>query len=116
MSDDLIEQLRNFTEDDAYATPWTFGEVVHEAADEIARLRAEVERLTAALAEERERADALAANVRAAAACLDLLPATAIACGADEKTIEAAKSAEDYAETVDGLISALAQHRARRQG
>jgi len=45
MSDDLIERLRNFTEEDAYATPWTFGEVVREAADEITRLRAEVERL-----------------------------------------------------------------------
>ncbi|MFD2441695.1 hypothetical protein ACFSS8_19265 [Paracoccus kondratievae] len=45
MSDDLIERLRNFTEEDAYAMPWTFGAVVREAADELARLRAEVERL-----------------------------------------------------------------------
>ena len=49
MSDDLIERLRDFTEEDAYAMPWTFGAVVREAADELARLRAEVERLTAAL-------------------------------------------------------------------
>ncbi|WGR59954.1 hypothetical protein E3U26_04150 [Paracoccus ferrooxidans] len=60
MSDDLIDRLRNFTEDDAYATPWTFGEVVREAAAELARLRAEVERLRAALADERAHADALA--------------------------------------------------------
>ncbi|AZV00306.1 hypothetical protein [Paracoccus kondratievae] len=49
MSDDLIERLRNFTEEDAYAMPWTFGTVVREAADELARLRAEVERLTASV-------------------------------------------------------------------
>lgn len=60
MIDDLIDRLRDFTEDDAYATPWTFGEVVREAADELTRLRAEVERLTAALADERAHADALA--------------------------------------------------------
>ncbi|RQP04835.1 MAG: hypothetical protein D1H97_16070 [Paracoccus sp. BP8] len=81
MSDDLIERLRNFTEEDAYATPWTFGEVVREAADELACLRAEVERMKwerdlwrekmdhalkcerdarAALADERAHADAMA--------------------------------------------------------
>lgn len=63
MSDDLIERLRNFTEEDAYATPWTFGEVVREAADEITRLRAEVERLTTALSDERAHADVLAEAV-----------------------------------------------------
>lgn len=60
MSDDLIERLRDFTEEDAYAMPWTFGAVVREAAAELARLRAEVERLTAALSDERAHADALA--------------------------------------------------------
>ncbi|UFS66542.1 hypothetical protein LO749_18720 [Paracoccus denitrificans] len=60
MSDDLIERLRDFTEEDAYAMPWTFGAVVREAADELARLSAEVERLTAALSDERAHADAMA--------------------------------------------------------
>ncbi|RVQ10048.1 hypothetical protein CN067_34105, partial [Sinorhizobium meliloti] len=39
----LVERLRNVTEDDAYALPWTFGETCREAADEITRLRRELE-------------------------------------------------------------------------
>lgn len=50
MTDDLIERLRAVTEDDAYAHPWTFGEVCRNGADEIKRLRAEIARLSAALA------------------------------------------------------------------
>ncbi|MEF9605497.1 hypothetical protein O4J55_25490, partial [Paracoccus sp. PXZ] len=84
--------------------------------DELARLRAEVERLTAALSDERAHADAMAEAVKGAAACLDMLPATAIACGADKAAIRAAKGAEDYAEVMADIDSALAQHRARRQG
>lgn len=36
---DIVERLRQVTEDDAYALPWTFGETCKEAADEIVRLR-----------------------------------------------------------------------------
>lgn len=39
---DLVERLRNVTEDDAYALPWTFGETCREAAAEIERLMQEV--------------------------------------------------------------------------
>jgi hypothetical protein len=46
---DIETRLRNVTEADAYAEPWTFGVICREGADEITRLRAEVERLRAAL-------------------------------------------------------------------
>lgn len=48
---DLVERLRNVTEDDAYALPWTFGETCREAADEITRLRRELEEARKALAQ-----------------------------------------------------------------
>ncbi|MDK8874425.1 hypothetical protein [Paracoccus sp. SSJ] len=124
MSDDLIERLRDFTEEDAYAMPWTFGAVVREAADELARLRAEVERLKwerdvwrekmdlalkcerdarAALSDERAHADALAG----AAYGLDS-HAVAIH-DADGKRYSV--RAMDYAR----LFDTLAQHKKRRK-
>ncbi|RVH87783.1 hypothetical protein CN204_04440 [Sinorhizobium meliloti] len=45
----LVERLRNVTEDDAYALPWTFGETCREAAAEIDRLRRELEEARRAL-------------------------------------------------------------------
>ncbi|MQX90271.1 hypothetical protein [Sinorhizobium meliloti] len=45
----LVERLRNVTEDDAYALPWTFGETCREAAAEIDRLRRELEEARKAL-------------------------------------------------------------------
>lgn len=75
-----------------------------KAADEIARLRAEVERLTAALSDERRHADEMA---RAA----EMLDTHAVAIhDADGKCYSV--SARDYAR----LFDALAAHRARRQG
>lgn len=94
MSDDLIERLRNFTEEDAYAMPWTFGAVVRDAADELSRLRAEVERLTAALSDERAHADAMAELV------------------ADQIETES----EFWTEWDEQAAQAMQQHRARRQG
>lgn len=46
---DLVERLRNVTEDDAYALPWTFGETCREAAAELDRLRRELEEARKAL-------------------------------------------------------------------
>ncbi|MDF3904712.1 hypothetical protein [Paracoccus sp. AS002] len=65
-----------------------------EAAAEIARLRAEVERLTAALADERAHADALAELV------------------ADQTETES----EFWTEWDEQAAQAMQQHRARRQG
>lgn len=39
---DIVKRLRSFTENDAYANPFTFGTYVSEAADEIERLRTEL--------------------------------------------------------------------------
>jgi len=46
---DLVERLRNVTEDDAYALPWTFGETCREAATEIEALRRENQELRSAV-------------------------------------------------------------------
>ena len=54
----IEHRLAAVTEDDAYALPWTFGETCREGAAEITTLRAEVSRLTDALAAETERAEA----------------------------------------------------------
>ncbi|WP_288949524.1 hypothetical protein [uncultured Paracoccus sp.] len=105
MSDDLIERLRNFTEEDAYATPWTFGEVVREAAAELSRLRAEVERLTAALADERAHADTLAG-------ALTLIDEHCQNEGYGNPIVD--NRIVDRCE--ETAREALAQHRARRQG
>lgn len=43
--DDLVERLRNVTEEDAYAAPWTFGELCREAADRLAASEARAETL-----------------------------------------------------------------------
>ena len=51
MSDDLIEMQRRID---------TLSRMLQEDQDELARLRAEVERLTLALSDERRHADALA--------------------------------------------------------
>ncbi len=69
MSDDLIERLRECAECKS-SEAWgridggqdlcIGAALATEAAEELARLRAEVERLTAALADERRHADALA--------------------------------------------------------
>jgi hypothetical protein len=42
---DIETRLRDVTEADAYAEPWAFSVICREGADEIARLRAEIERL-----------------------------------------------------------------------
>ncbi|GLK63602.1 hypothetical protein [Paracoccus kondratievae] len=138
MSDDLIERLRNFTEEDAYAMPWTFGAVVREAADELARLRAEVERLRgqaeinnkmvkktandvvryktraeraeAALSDERAHADAMAGALAEATDDLD-------AWVSHRDDLIRSGYDVDYSAAVSKRGGeALAQHRARRQG
>ena len=131
MSDDLIDRLRNFTEEDAYATPWTFGKVVHAAADELARLHtqlglqkamvqeerrlrirreAELYSLRAALSDERAHADVLAGALAEATDDLDAWVShrdDLIRSGYDV----------DYSAAVSKRGgAALAQHRARRQG
>ncbi len=58
---EIEHRLAAVTEDDAYALPWSFGETCREGAAEITRLRAELSRLTGALAAEteaREKAEA----------------------------------------------------------
>lgn len=45
MSEDLIKRLRNVTEGDAYALPWTFGETCREAADALEARKRENEAL-----------------------------------------------------------------------
>lgn len=46
---DIVERLRSYTENDAYADPFTFGIYIFEAADEIERLREERNALRDAL-------------------------------------------------------------------
>lgn len=79
MSDDLIELQRRID---------TLSRMLQEDQDEIARLRAEVERLTAALADERRHADALAKAL------------------ANVEYMSRSHASDDL----------LVQHRARRQG
>jgi len=43
---DLVGKLRNVTEEDAYALPWTFGETCKEAADRIEQLERELAAMT----------------------------------------------------------------------
>jgi hypothetical protein len=46
---DIVDILRNVTESDAYATPWTFRQHCLEAATEIASLRRELEQARTSL-------------------------------------------------------------------
>ena len=99
MSDELIERLRECAECKS-SEAWgrldggqdlcIGAALANEAADELARLRAEVERLTAALADERRHADALAEAVEAMDLCNKL--------------------------DCEMRDNAVQQHRARRQG
>lgn len=77
---------------------------LEELSDELARLRAEVERLTAALADERRHADALSEAA-------EMLDTHAVAIhDADGKCYSV--RARDYAR----LFDAISAHRGRRQG
>lgn len=114
MSDDLIDRLRECAECKS-SEAWgridggqdlcIGAALATEAADELSRLRAEVERLTAALADERAHADTLAG-------ALTLIDEHCQNEGYDNPIVD--NRIVDRCE--ETAREALAQHRARRQG
>ncbi|WP_024844645.1 hypothetical protein [Paracoccus pantotrophus] len=116
MIDDLIERLRECAECKS-SEAWgrldggqdlcIGAALATEAAAELARLRAEVERLTAALADERAHADALA---EALTASTDELMSYA------HSEYDGVWSDEDFDMIEAPYQAKLFQHRARRQG
>lgn len=107
MSDDLIERLRDCAECKS-SEAWgrldggqdlcIGAALATEAAAELARLRAEVERLTAALADERAHADAMAEALERATVYVE------------------GPMADRIGPMVRQCRAILDQHRARRQG